>query len=66
MKVLRNFVQQVLDSLVGGEAPIANVVIDETYTPYVKSETGVDREVSNLSGGERTLPAFAYRLGWGN
>jgi exonuclease SbcC len=65
VKVLRNFVQQVLDSLVGGEAPMLNVSIDETYTPYVKSESGVDREVSNLSGGERTLLAFAYRLGLG-
>jgi exonuclease SbcC len=65
VKLLRNFVQQVLDGLVGGETPMLNVVIDETYTPYVKSETGVDREVSNLSGGERTLLAFAYRLGLG-
>jgi DNA repair protein SbcC/Rad50 len=65
VKVLRNFVQQVLDSLVCGETPMLNVTIDETYTPYVKSETGVDREVSNLSGGERTLLAFAYRLGLG-
>jgi DNA repair protein SbcC/Rad50 len=65
IKVLRNFVQQVLDSLVGGETSMLNVVIDETYTPYVKSETGVDREVTHLSGGERTLLAFAYRLGLG-
>ncbi len=65
VKVLRNFVQQVLDSLVGGEAPLLNIAIDETYTPYVKSEASVDREVSNLSGGERTLLAFAYRLGLG-
>ena len=65
VKVLRNYIQQVLDSLVGGEAPMLNVVIDDTYTPYVKSEAGVDREVSNLSGGERTLLAFAYRLGLG-
>jgi exonuclease SbcC len=65
VKVLRNFVQQVLDGLVGGESPMLNVVIDETYTPYVKSEIGVEREVSNLSGGERTLLAFAYRLGLG-
>ncbi len=65
VKVLRNFVQQVLDSLVAGETPMLNVVIDETYTPYVKSEAGVDREVTNLSGGERTLLAFAYRLGLG-
>jgi DNA repair protein SbcC/Rad50 len=65
VKVLRNFVQQVLDGLVGGEAPLLNVVIDETYTPYVKSESGENREVANLSGGERTLLAFAYRLGLG-
>ncbi|MCW4005852.1 MAG: SMC family ATPase [Candidatus Bathyarchaeota archaeon] len=65
IKVLRNFVQQVLDSLVGGEAPLLNVVVDEKYTPYVKSESGADREVANLSGGERTLLAFAYRLGLG-
>jgi DNA repair exonuclease SbcCD ATPase subunit len=64
VKVLRNFVQQVLDGLVG-EAPLLNVLIDETYTPYVKSESGAEREVSNLSGGERTLLAFAYRLGLG-
>lgn len=65
VKVLRNFVQQVLDSLIGGEAPLLNLAIDETYTPYVKSEAGVDREVGHLSGGERTLLAFAYRLGLG-
>jgi exonuclease SbcC len=64
VKVLRNFVQQVLDGLVG-EAPLLNVLIDETYTPYTKSESGAEREVSNLSGGERTLLAFAYRLGLG-
>jgi DNA repair exonuclease SbcCD ATPase subunit len=64
VKVLRNFVQQVLDSLVG-ESPLLNVMIDETYTPYVKSESGAEREVGNLSGGERTLLAFAYRLGLG-
>jgi exonuclease SbcC len=65
VKVLRNFVQQVLDGLVGGEAPLLNVIVDETYTPYVKSESGADREISNMSGGERTLLAFAYRLGLG-
>jgi exonuclease SbcC len=65
VKVLRNFVQQVLDSLVGGEGSLMNVLIDETYTPYVQSEGGVEREVSNLSGGERTLLAIAYRLGLG-
>jgi len=65
VKVLRNFVQQVLDNLVGGEGQLLNVLIDETYTPYVVSESGVEREVTNLSGGERTLLAFAYRLGLG-
>jgi DNA repair exonuclease SbcCD ATPase subunit len=65
VKVLRSFVQQVLDSLTTGEGSLLNVLIDETYTPYVVSENGVEREVSNLSGGERTLLAFAYRLGLG-
>lgn len=65
VKILRNFVQQILDNLLGSEGPLINVLIDETYTPYVKSESGVEREVSNLSGGERTLLAFAYRLGLG-
>ncbi|MDR2700645.1 MAG: SMC family ATPase [Nitrososphaerota archaeon] len=65
IKVLCNFIQQILDRLVGGETPLLNIVIDETYTPYVKNESSVDREVSNLSGGERTLLAFAYRLGLG-
>jgi exonuclease SbcC len=62
---LRSFVQQVLDSLAGGEGPFLNLSIDETYTPYVISEGNVQREVANLSGGERTLLAFAYRLGLG-
>jgi len=65
VKVLRNFVQQVLDSLIGGEGSLISVLIDETYTPYVRNESDVEREVSNLSGGERTLLAFAYRLGLG-
>jgi len=65
VKVLRNFVQQVLDCLAGEEATLLNVVVDETYTPYVKNESGVDRDVTNLSGGERTMLAFAYRLGLG-
>jgi exonuclease SbcC len=65
IEVLRNFVQQVLDSLAGGEGQLLNILIDETYTPYVKSESGVVREVSHLSGGERTLLALAYRLGLG-
>ncbi len=65
IKVLRNFVQQVLDGLIGGEAPLLNVVVDDKYSPYIKSESGADREVINLSGGERTLLAFAYRLGLG-
>ncbi|HLN44480.1 MAG TPA: SMC family ATPase [Candidatus Sulfotelmatobacter sp.] len=64
VKILRNFVQQVLDGLVGEDA-LLNVTIDDTYSPYVMSENGAEREVSNLSGGERTLVAFAYRLGLG-
>jgi exonuclease SbcC len=64
IKVLRNFVQQVIDSL-SGDTPLLNITIDETYTPYVRSENATEREVSNLSGGERTILAFAYRIGLG-
>jgi len=62
---LERVVQQVLDGLVGAEGSPLIVKIDETYTPIVKSEEGYEREASNLSGGERTLLAFAYRLGLG-
>lgn len=62
---LRRMVQQVLGRLVGETGPLLTVNIDETYSPIVKSEEGFEREVSNLSGGERTLLAFAYRLGLG-
>jgi DNA repair exonuclease SbcCD ATPase subunit len=65
IKILQNFVQQVLDSLSGGEGTPLNITIDDTYTPYVLGEGGFEREVSNLSGGERTFMAFAYRLGLG-
>jgi DNA repair exonuclease SbcCD ATPase subunit len=51
VRVLRSFVQQVLDSLAGGEGPFLNLSIDETYTPCMVSEGNVEREVSNLSGG---------------
>jgi DNA repair exonuclease SbcCD ATPase subunit len=65
VKYLQRTVQQVLDSLVGDAGPALNIEIDETYSPYVISEEGHQREVSNLSGGERTLLAFAYRTGLG-
>jgi exonuclease SbcC len=62
---LERTVQQVLDSLVRDTGPALIVKIDDTYTPLISSEEGYEREVSNLSGGERTLLAFAYRIGLG-
>jgi len=62
---LQRVVQQVLESLVGEAGPTLMVKIDETYSPIVRSEEGFERDVSNLSGGERTLLAFAYRIGLG-
>ncbi|MCZ2809180.1 MAG: hypothetical protein O2V44_07500, partial [Candidatus Bathyarchaeota archaeon] len=62
---LQRTVQHQIDSLVGDTGPALVVKIDETYTPLVSSEEGYEREVSNLSGGERTLLAFAYRIGLG-
>lgn len=62
---LQRSVQQILDGLVGTEGSMLFVNIDETYTPFIKSEEGYERAVTNLSGGERTLLAFAYRIGLG-
>ena len=62
---LQRMIQQFLDDLVGGVGPTLIVQIDETYSPAVRGEEGFEREVANLSGGERTLLAFAYRLGLG-
>ncbi len=50
---LQMTVQQVLDSLTGDVGPALNVKIDEAYSPFVSSEEGYEREVANLSGGER-------------
>jgi len=62
---LQRVIQQVLDELVGAAGPALIVGIDEAYSPIVRGEEGFEREVTNLSGGERTLLAFAYRLGLG-
>jgi exonuclease SbcC len=65
IKILERVVQQVLDSLVGEEGTALYAHIDETYTPSIRSTEGYEREVSYLSGGERTLLAFAYRFALG-
>ncbi len=62
---LQRMIQHFLDDLTGGVGPALIVKIDETYSPLVIGEEGYEREVTNLSGGERTLLAFAYRLGLG-
>jgi len=62
---LERVVQQVLDELTGSEGPMIPVKIDENYTPIIEGEGGYERSITNLSGGERTLLAFAYRLGVG-
>jgi exonuclease SbcC len=65
IRILERVVQQVLDSLVGDEGSPLFARIDETYTPSVKSQEGYERDVTFLSGGERTLLAFAYRFALG-
>jgi exonuclease SbcC len=62
---LQKVVQQVLDELAGAEGSALAVKVDGNYTPITESEDGHERNVSNLSGGERTHLAFAYRLGIG-
>jgi exonuclease SbcC len=65
VRYLERVVQQVLDELTGPEGLMVSVKIDENYTPIIEGEKGYERSTLNLSGGERTLLAFAYRLGLG-
>jgi exonuclease SbcC len=65
VRYLERMVQQVLDELLGFGEPPLFVSIDEDYTPSIRSEEGHERSVANLSGGERTFLAFAYRMGVG-
>ncbi|HIE18167.1 TPA: hypothetical protein EYP75_00420, partial [Candidatus Bathyarchaeota archaeon] len=60
---LERTVQQILDELTGADSSALRIRMDENYTPIVEGASGYKRSVSNLSGGERTLLAFAYRLG---
>jgi len=62
---LQRMVQQVLDDLIGAAGATLLAKIDETYTPIVQSQEGYERNINYISGGERTLLAFAYRLGLG-
>ncbi len=60
---LERAIQQILDELTSGDESSLQVEMDENYTPIVIGPSGHHRSISNLSGGERTLLAFAYRLG---
>lgn len=65
IRYLERFVQQMMDELAGSEGPMLNISIDENYTPIIEGEGGYIRGAINLSGGERTFLALAYRLGIG-
>ncbi|MEM1586018.1 MAG: AAA family ATPase [Candidatus Bathyarchaeia archaeon] len=65
VKYLERIVQQVLDELIEPEKASFLVKIDENYTPIIENEGGYERGAQNLSGGERTFLAIAYRLGIG-
>ncbi len=65
VRYLERIVQQVLDELSGVEGATFSIRIDENYTPIIEIEKNRERSILNLSGGERTLLAFAYRLGLG-
>ncbi|MBS7634544.1 SMC family ATPase [Candidatus Bathyarchaeota archaeon] len=65
IRYLERFIQQMMDELTGSEGPMLNISVDEDYTPIIEGEGGYSRGAINLSGGERTFLAFAYRLGIG-
>lgn len=64
IRYFERIVQQIIDEL-ADESSVFNVKIDEDYTPIIEAENKYERSVLNLSGGERTFLAFAYRLGMG-
>ena len=65
IKYLERVIQHILDDLAGSDGPSLTVKIDENYTPIIIGEEGYERNVLNISGGERTFLALAYRLGVG-
>ncbi len=65
IKYLERMIQHILDDLAGSDGPPLTVKIDENYTPIIIGEEGYERSILNLSGGERTFLALAYRLGVG-
>ena len=65
IKYFERVIQHILDDLAGSDGPSLTIKIDENYTPIVVSEEGHERSVLNISGGERTFLALAYRLGVG-
>lgn len=62
---LRETIQSVMDSLTLGSERSFYVEIDEEYTPILIDESGFRRNVNQISGGERTWLALAYRIGLG-
>jgi len=62
---LERIVQHELDELTGPENAPLSIKIYEDYSPFIVSPDGQERSASNLSGGERTFLAFAYRLAIG-
>lgn len=65
VKYLERVIQQIMDELIGSEGELFTIKIDENYTPIIEGEDRRGRSASNLSGGERTFLALAYRLGIG-
>jgi exonuclease SbcC len=64
VQFLTKYVQKVLDDMTEGSDRQYFVDINETYTPQIR-EGEYWREVSYVSGGERTLLAIAYKIGLG-
>ncbi len=58
------YVQQVMDKMEAGTEKQYTVGIDENYTPTLR-EAEHWRDASLLSGGERTILAFSYKIGLG-
>jgi exonuclease SbcC len=65
VSILRSRMQKVLDDMLTGADRQMTVSIDESYSPLIRGEAEAWRDPALLSGGERTLLAFAYKIALG-
>jgi len=65
INVLRSRTQNLLDEMLTATDKQLLIDVDENYSPLIRGESNVWRDSTSISGGERTLLAFAYKIALG-